>query len=141
MLVGLGRCRGRGMQSDCIIFALWLKTAYVQVNYDQTVLNNLCTLVSPLVVTDNGYDNRKYKLDFMTRFIVHFNETRTLICVHKSVVKNREWKTLFVHFSDGAIERAQLFLKQAPTDYTAVFLSVPSPSVMCCYKRECGDYI
>lgn len=35
-------------------------------------------------------------------------------------MEDRKWKSLYVHFSDGAIEKAQVFLKQAPADYVVL---------------------
>lgn len=117
--------------------------ACLQVKCDRALLDNLCTLIGPSVVTVTEFDHRNYKMEFVTGFIVHSNETRTLVCVHKSVIEDRKWKSLFVHFNDGATERARLFVKKKVANFlvlrTVSTGGVPRNAVSfseCAPKRE-----
>ncbi|CAL5006414.1 unnamed protein product [Urochloa decumbens] len=84
--------------------------------HGQDDLNRLNKHVIQSVVSVNTYDNVKYGINFTTGFIIFSERSRSLICVHKSVIKKK--KGLFVHFSDGTIEKAAVFLEETSTGHT-----------------------
>lgn len=89
---------------------------YLQVAYGQDYFNRLCQDVTRSIVSVNTYGNSNYGIDFVTGFIIFSDRSRSLICVHKSVIKDK--KTLYVHFSDRTIETATVFLEETSSGHT-----------------------
>lgn len=86
--------------------------------YGQDDLNKLYKRVCPSVVSVNSYATKNYSFNFFTGFIVYSDRSRSLICVHKSVIEVHS--TLYVHFSDGSTEKATVFLEKTASGHAVL---------------------